>query len=94
MTTPPSEIDGEPHEVAAECFAELTRRAVELIAYAANAEPQIRNAFQTERLDDEPELPATELALAWEESDLHAGIVRFRELARIVRDAIEAAERL
>lgn len=72
----PRDIDTEPELVggiAVEQIHGLLLKAAELMEPTA---VMARSSYQSELLSDDPELPASELAATWEESNLNARLTR------------------
>jgi hypothetical protein len=86
----PSEIDGTPAEVARDCRHGIAEIAAGLLAYVEEAYPQLRNAWQTEALNETPEMPPATLAAEWEASDAKAAIDRVQNLAAALERAVIA----
>jgi hypothetical protein len=81
LLTHPSELDGEPAEVAAACIEQAYRAAKTLAAYIEATVVQVRNAELTAYLEAEPALDPEQLAGRLDESLVVAACDRAARLA-------------
>lgn len=88
----PREIDLEPEDVGPAAIGQLADALRELSNLIDPTTVQTRSSYQSRLLRNEPELPASELAVRWEESYAAGALARSAGAIRLAGQLLSAAK--
>lgn len=92
--TYPADIDAEPEDVGGIALDQVADVLIDLrdVVLPATA-VQVRSSYQSRVLAEDPGLPASELALAWEEAAANGRLARLRGVLETAVTLCESARK-